>query len=223
LLASPKSGLDKQEKNQMIGKFLLIPIVAVAATTAGAQATDGVRLVLGPQSELTFEGTSTMHAFHCKTTKMEVTVSVDPAYTEARLSKLNRPLKTVDVVIPVKSLSCGNSGLEKNMLKTLKADKYPEIRYQLTTYQIAGAPTDDAITLQAVGTLTIAGQQKTIEMLVKSNRGAEGNATATGTQAILMTDFGIKPPVFMLGTLKTGNKITVSFKLNMSPRTVATQ
>jgi len=207
----------------MIGKFLLIPIVAVAATTAGAQATDGVRLVLGPQSELTFEGTSTMHAFHCKTTKMEVTVSVDPAYAEGRLSKLNRPLKTVDVVIPVKSLSCGNSGLEKNMLKTLKADKYPEIRYQLTTYQIAGAPTDDAITLQAVGTLTIAGQQKTIEMLVKSNRGAEGNATATGTQAILMTDFGIKPPVFMLGTLKTGNKITVSFKLNMSPRTVATQ
>ena len=154
---------------------------------------------------------------------MEVTVSVDPAYAEGRLSKLNRPLKTVDVVIPVKSLSCGNSGLEKNMLKTLKADKYPEIRYQLTTYQIAGAPTDDAITLQAVGTLTIAGQQKTIEMLVKSNRGAEGNATATGTQAILMTDFGIKPPVFMLGTLKTGNKITVSFKLNMSPRTVATQ
>ena len=207
----------------MIAKFLLIPIVAVVATTAGAQATDGVRLVLGPQSELTFEGTSTMHAFHCKTTKMEVTVSVDPAYAEGRLSKLNRPLKTVDVVIPVKSLSCGNSGLEKNMLKTLKADKYPEIRYQLTTYQIAGAPTDDAITLQAVGTLTIAGQQKTIEMLVKSNRGAEGNATATGTQAILMTDFGIKPPVFMLGTLKTGNKITVSFKLNMSPRTVATQ
>jgi len=152
-----------------------------------------------------------------------VTVSVDPAYTEARLSKLNRPLKTVDVVIPVKSLSCGNSGLEKNMLKTLKADKYPEIRYQLTTYQIAGEATDNAMTLQAVGTLTIAGQQKTIEMLVKSNRGAEGNATATGTQAILMTDFGIKPPVFMLGTLKTGNKITVSFKLNMSPRTVATQ
>ena len=207
----------------MIAKFLLIPIVAVVATTAGAQATDGVRLVLGPQSELTFEGTSTLHAFHCKTTKMEVTVSVDPAYTEARLSKLNRPLKTVDVVIPVKSLSCGNEGLEKNMLKTLKADKYPEIRYQLTTYQIAGEATDDAMTLQAVGTLTIAGQQKTIEMLVKSNRGAEGNATATGTQAILMTDFGIKPPVFMLGTLKTGNKITVSFKLNMSPRTVAAQ
>jgi polyisoprenoid-binding protein YceI len=207
----------------MIAKFLLIPLVAVVATTAGAQTTDGVRLVLGPQSELTFEGTSTLHSFHCKTTKLEVTVNVDPSYTAASLSKLNRPLKTVEVVIPVKSLSCGNEGLEKNMLKTLKADKYPEIRYQLTTYQIAGIATDDGMTLQAVGTLTIAGQQKAIEMLVKTDRGGGGNAAATGTQAILMTDFGIKPPVFMLGTLRTGNKVTVSFKLNMTPRVVATQ
>lgn len=207
----------------MIAKFLLIPIVAVLATAAGAQTTDGVRLVLGPQSELTFEGTSTLHAFHCKTTKLEATVNVDPTYMEARLSKLNRPLKTVDVVIPVKSLSCGNDGLEKNMFKTLKADKYPEIRYQLSTYQIAGAASDDGMTLQAIGTLTIAGQQKTIEMLVKTDRGPGGIATATGTQTILMTDFGIKPPVFMLGTLKTGNKITVSFKLNMTPRAVAAQ
>jgi polyisoprenoid-binding protein YceI len=206
----------------MIAKYLLIPLVAAFATTAGAQS-DGVRLVIGTQSELTFEGTSTLHAFHCKTTKLEATVNVDPTYMEARLSKLNRPLKTVDVVIPVKSLSCGNEGLEKNMFKTLKADKYPEIRYQLSTYQIAGPTTDDGVTLQAIGTLTIAGQQKTIEMLVKTDRGLGGIATATGTQSILMTDFGIKPPVFMLGTLKTGNKVTVSFKLNMTPRAVAAQ
>jgi polyisoprenoid-binding protein YceI len=206
----------------MIAKYLLVPLVAAFATAAGAQS-DGVRLVIGPQSELTFEGTSTMHAFHCRTTKLEVTVNVDPTYMEARLSKLNRPLKTVDVVIPVKSLSCGSGGLEKNMFKTLKADKYPEIRYQLSTYQIAGAATADGVTLQAIGTLTIAGQQKTIEMLVKTDRGPGGIATATGTQSILMTDFGIKPPVFMLGTLKTGNKVTVSFKLNMTPRAVAAQ
>ena len=206
----------------MIAKYLLIPLVAAVAATATAQATDGVRLVLGP-SELTFEGTSTLHAFHCRTTKLEATVNVDPTYMDAKLSKLNRPLKTVDVVIPVKSLSCGSKGLEQNMFKTLKADKYPEIRYQLSTYQIAGTATDDGVTLQSVGTLTIAGQQKTIEMLVKTDRGSDGNATATGTQSILMTDFGVKPPVFMLGTLRTGNKVVVSFKLNVSPRTVAAQ
>jgi polyisoprenoid-binding protein YceI len=207
----------------MIAKYLLIPLVAAIATTAGAQTPAEVRLAVAPGSELTFEGTSTLHAFHCKTTKVEATVNVDPTYMEAKLSRLNRPLKTLDVVIPVKSLSCGSKGLEENMFKTLKADKYPEIRYQLSTYQIAGAVTDDGMTLQAVGTLTVAGQQKTIEMLVKTARGNDANATATGTQTILMTDFGIKPPVFMLGTLRTGNKIVVSFKLNVSPRAVAAQ
>lgn len=44
-------------------------------------------------------------------------------------------------------------------------------------------------------------------MLVKTDRGPDGNAKAAGTQSLLMTDFGIKPPVFMLGTLRTGNKI----------------
>ncbi len=207
----------------MIAKYLLISLVTAIATTAAAQGTDATRLVVGPGSELSFEGTSTLHAFHCRTTKLEATVNVDPTYMEARLSTLNRPLKTVDVVIPVKSLSCGNKGLEENMLKALKADKYPEIRYQLSTYQVASATTDDQVTLQAIGTLTVAGQTKTIDMLVKTDRGRDGAATATGTQAILMTDFGIKPPVFMLGALKTGNKVVVSFKLNVSPRAIAAQ
>ena len=38
----------------------------------------------------------------------------------------------------------------------------------------------------------------------------EGLAVA-GRQELLMTDFGIKPPSFMLGTLKTHNRIAVRF------------
>jgi polyisoprenoid-binding protein YceI len=207
----------------MIAKYFLIPLVAAIATTANAQATDGLRLAVGPGSELTFEGTSTLHSFHCRTTQLEATVNVDPTYMEARLSDLNQPLKSVEVVIPVRSLSCENKGLEENMFKALKADKYPEIRYQLSTYEVAGTATDDGVTLKVVGTLTVAGRQKAIEMLVKADRSAAGNATATGTQPILMTDFGIKPPVFMLGALRTGNKVVVSFKLNVTPRAVAAQ
>jgi polyisoprenoid-binding protein YceI len=207
----------------MIAKYFLIPLVTAFATTAAAQATDGARLVIAPGSELSFEGTSTLHAFHCKTTKFEAVVSVDPTYAEAKLSQVKTLLRSVEVVIPVKSLSCGNKGLEENMFKTLKADKFPEIRYHMATYQIAGDATDDGVTLQAVGTLTVAGQSKTIAMSVKTGRGASGSATAAGTQEILMTDFGIKPPVFMLGALRTGNKVTVSFKLNATPSAVATQ
>src|SRR5215213_4306339 len=204
-------------------KFFLIPLFALAATAtaARAQGTD-VSLELRPGSELSFEGTSTLHAFHCKTSKLQATVQVDAAYSEARLSELRRPLKTLEVVIPVKSLTCGNKGLEENMRKTLKADQYPDIRYELSTYQIPSTSlTDNGFTLQTIGELTVAGKQTTVEIPIKAERLSDGNATATATQSVQMTDFGIKPPVFMLGTLRTGNKISVSFKLVASPRTLA--
>jgi len=208
----------------MIARLFLIPLLTIAATATAAiaQGTDGVRLDLRPESELSFEGTSTLHGFRCKTTKLQATVQVDAAYSEARLTELRRPLRSIEVVIPVRSLSCGNKGLEENMFKALRADLYPDIRYELSTYEIpSGSVTDNGFTLRAVGKLTIAGKQSTIEMLIKADRLPDGNAKATATQPVLMTDFGIKPPVFMLGTLRTGKKVVVSFKLVASPRALA--
>jgi polyisoprenoid-binding protein YceI len=207
----------------MIAKYFLIPLFTIAATaaTSAAQGGDGARLELRPESELSFEGTSTLHAFHCRTNKLQATMQVDPSYTDARLSELHSPLKIVEVVIPVKSLTCGNKGLEENMFKTLKADQYPEIRYELTTYEIR-ALNDDGFTVQAVGKLKIAGKESTIDMKINAERLAGGNAKASGTQELLMTDFGIKPPVFMLGALRTGNKVVVTFNLMASPRAMAT-
>jgi polyisoprenoid-binding protein YceI len=206
----------------MISKYFLIPLVAVIASNAAVQSTNGVALQLRPGSELSFEGTSSLHAFHCKTTTIHASLQVDPTYMEARVSQMRPPLKAVEVVIPVRSLTCGNSGLEKNMYKAMKADAFPEIRYELTTSQVpASSATGEALSIRAVGKLTIAGREKTIDMLIKAYRLHDGNATATATQGILMTDFGIKPPVFMLGTLKTGNKVVVTFKLTAAPKALA--
>ena len=208
----------------MSAKLFLIPLFALAATATAtrAQGTDGVSLELRPGSELSFEGTSTLHGFTCKTTKLQAMVQVDAAYSEAPLSELRRPVKTFEVVIPVKSLTCGSKGLEGNMRKTLKADQYPDIRFELSTYQIPSTSiTESGFTLQAVGKVTVAGKQNTIEMPIKAERLADGNARASASQSLQMTDFGIKPPVFMLGTLKTGNKIVISFKLVASPRSLA--
>ncbi len=42
---------------------------------------------------------------------------------------------------------------------------------------------------------------------------ADNTITVTGTQKISMKDFAIDPPTFMLGTIKTGNDITLSFTI----------
>ena len=42
---------------------------------------------------------------------------------------------------------------------------------------------------------------------------ASGQLSVAGEKELLMTDFGIQPPKFMLGALKTDNRIVIRFSL----------
>jgi polyisoprenoid-binding protein YceI len=194
--------------------------MAVAAT-AGAQSASAIRLRLDPGSEVTIEGTSSMHAFHCKTNKIMAYVDVDPGYTKD-LTKIARPIASVKVNIVVRTLTCGNSQMDKNMYSTLDADKNPIIRYTMSGYDILdGSAKPAAFVAKTTGTLTISGQEKVINMKINAERLSDGKATAQAEQAILMTDFGITPPSFMFGTMKVGDEIKVKFNLNVGPEMIA--
>jgi polyisoprenoid-binding protein YceI len=189
------------------------------ATAAAAQGPSAVRLRLEPGSEISIQGTSTMHDFHCKSTKITAYVDVDPGYTKD-LTKVAKPIVSVKVTIPVKSLSCGNGQMDKNMYSTLKADENPIIKYTLSGYDILnGSATGFAADTK--GTLTISGTEKVVAMKINASRLDEGKATAEGEESILMTDFGIKPPAFMFGRLKVGNEIKVKFNLKAGPEMIA--
>ena len=195
-------------------------LMAVAAT-AGAQSASAIRLRLDPGSEVTIEGTSSLHAFHCKTNKIMAYVDVDPGYTKD-LTKVARPIVSVKVNIVVRTLSCGNGQMDKNMYSTLDADKNPLIKYTMSGYDILdGSAKPTAFVAKTTGTLMISGQEKVINMKINAERLSDGKATAQAEQEILMTDFGIKPPSFMLGTLKVGNEVKVKFNLKAGPELLA--
>src|ERR1700694_3537084 len=103
-------------------KKTLITVSALIAVTAtaGAQSASAIRLRLDPTSEVTIEGTSSMHAFHCKTNKINAYVDVDPGYAKD-LTKVARPIASVKVNIVVRTLSCGNRQMDKTKFATLDA------------------------------------------------------------------------------------------------------
>jgi len=203
-------------------KILLTVSALMAATaTAGAQGANAVRLRLDPASELTVEGTSSMHAWHCKTDKLNAYVDVDPGYTRD-LTKVARPIAAVKVNIVVKTLSCGNSQMDRNMYSTLKADENQLIKYTLSGYDLlSGSVSPTSFAAQTSGTLMIAGETKPIEMKISAERQSDGKAVATGEQTLLLSDFGIKAPSFMFGTLKVGNEVKVKFTLKAGPELLA--
>jgi polyisoprenoid-binding protein YceI len=192
-----------------------------AATVAGAQSASAIRLRLDPGSELTIEGTSSLHDFHCKTDKINAYVDVDPGYTKD-LTKVARPIASVKVNIVVKTLSCGNGQMDRNMYSTLKADENQLIKYVLSGYDILdGTVSPSAFAAKTTGTLTVAGQEKVVAMKISAERLSDGKAVAQGEQTLRMSDFGIKPPSFMFGRLKVGDEIKVKFNIKAGPELLA--
>lgn len=201
--------------------FLSISALLAAAFTAGAQSVNAIRLRLDPGSVVTVEGTSSMHDWHCKTDKINAYVDVDPGYTND-LTKVARPIAAVKVNIVVKSLSCGNSQMDRNMYGTLKADENQLIKYTLSGYDLlSGTVSPTSFAAKTSGTLSIAGQEKPIEMEISGERQPDGKAIATGEQTLLLSDFGIKAPSFMFGALKVGNEVKVKFTLKAGPELLA--
>lgn len=200
-------------------KRVLTVAVLLAATAARATAQETIKLQLEPGTELSISGTSTVHGFTCKTSRIDATLVVDRGYTKD-LTKVARPIVSVRVEIPAKSLDCGNGKMNGNMYGTLSADKNPTITYVMSGYDLENA-TAAGFGANTTGVLKIAGKEKTIAMAVKAERVEDTKATAKGEQTILLTDFGIKPPSFMFGTLKVGNEIKIKFNLKAGPATIA--
>jgi polyisoprenoid-binding protein YceI len=144
---------------------------------------------------------------------------VDPTFSK-QTSAVPRFLQRVEIRVPVSNLKCGHGQMDKNLLKALKSDAAPTITYILGTFDVDPAQTIDAVSLKTAGTLRVAGQESSVRMSVAATWQADGSIKAVGTLPILMTDFGVKPPTALLGTLKTDNKVVVKFELVVGPETI---
>jgi polyisoprenoid-binding protein YceI len=199
--------------------LLTISALVAAAATATAQGASAIRLRLDPGSELTIEGTSSGHDFTCKTTRINAYVDVDPGYAQD-LTRIARPIVSVKVNIPVRTLTCGKGAMDNNMYKTLGVDKNPLIQYTLTGYDLFNGSAS-GFAANTKGTLTIAGKQRPLDMKITAERVANSKTNAKGESNLLMTDFGIKPPSFMFGAMKVSNEIKVKFNLKAGPELLA--
>jgi polyisoprenoid-binding protein YceI len=158
--------------------------------------------------KLTIEGGSTMHEWSSSATN--VTVQSDFTITNGLLEKIN----TATVNVVTKSIkSHKNSGLmDSRTHETLKADKHPNITYVFTKVNsIQKSGNESTITI--TGNLTIGGTSKPTELVLKTKTLPNGDVEIKGSKKILMSTYGIKPPVFMLGALKVHDEVKLDFNV----------
>ncbi len=120
-------------------------------------------------------------------------------------------LDALNIKMEVHSIkSTEGSIMDRNTYNALKADDHPEITFTLIT-PVKAIPVGSHVVAAKIN-LSIAGVTKAIDMSVTSEATAHGNVAFEGTKTIKMTDYGIKPPVALLGTMRTGDEITIHFK-----------
>ena len=95
--------------------------------------------------------------------------------------------------------------MDKNAYAALKTDKNKQITFQLKSGKIDGK------TIQCLGTLTIAGTTKQIDVDATYTILPDGSIQCKGSKKLAMRDYNVEPPSFMFGSVTTGNEITVSF------------
>ena len=182
---------------------------------------------LGPKSELWIEGTSNVHDFESRSNRVRVTFTRDAAAADpsnvAELQAFIRAssLRGLELLVPVASLTSEKSGLDKNLRADLRGDKYPEIRFTMSGYTLApNAAEADTITIQADGTLSIAGKERPAKLSGRVYR-TDGGMWLDGSHKLLMTDFGIQPRKMMMGALRVRDQVTVRYHLLLVPSTAA--
>ena len=165
-------------------------------------------ITLGQGSQLWVEGDSTLHKYRLDAKELRIAVSASGGGEGLPDLVAHGSIKTLDVNVPVRGLTSGESGLDSNMRSAMKEDQFHDIRFQMDSYQ------SNAGSLKIRGRLQIAGVEKPVELEAAAAADGAG-LRVTGTTRLLLTDYGIKAPKFMLGTMSVADAVDVHFALRL--------
>jgi hypothetical protein len=195
----------------------------IASSESIAQEKSGtLRLPVRADSRLWLEGSSNVKDWTCTATAMEALIAIDAGSADSRdESVIAKSLRGVDVIVPVRKLKCGDRHMEANMYSALKAAQPPEISYIIANFEITPVVGSDGLSVQATGTMSVAGAERPVNMTVKTERLPDGTRRARGVVPIRMTDFGITPPRPWFGVLRTADEVRVHFEIFVSPQSLA--
>lgn len=182
------------------GSMIAMTVVVAAVATAGAQLAITRSYSLAKESRIWFEGTSTVRSFKCTAPKVAAVVDGDASAAPGEL------IQSASLTISVAQLECNNGTMNEHMRKALKASTNPDITWKMTSYAVQGS------NVALSGRLTIAGKENAIEIRGTGTT-ENGVLRFKGSKPLKMTDYGVKPPSLMLGTMKVGDPVTVSFDL----------
>ncbi|WP_053404137.1 YceI family protein [Persicobacter sp. CCB-QB2] len=169
----------------------LFSVVFIVLFSASASFAEGFKI--------TIKGVSNVHDWECEVEQadVKVTATANGGTLEA--------LEGAKVVVPVKSIKSGKSGMDKNIYKALKESKHADIAFEMKKVNSL-----DGSKVSVDGTLRIAGVTNNVTLNAELTT-VDGKVAIKGAEVISMKAYEVEAPTAMFGAITTEDEVTVEY------------
>ncbi|MFP3860461.1 MAG: YceI family protein [Bacteroidales bacterium] len=191
-------------KNRILRRIIgLMAVLVIVGPTLQAQNQKSLKL---SDFNLKIEGTSSLHDWEMEVNEVE-------GYTQ---TLFNSPtvagIEDAEIVVKVKSIKSDKSLMNKKTYNALKADDYSEISFEMQSVNDLKS-SGSQFSGKALGDLTIAGKSERVLIPFKGKVNNNGSGiTVLGEYSLNMTEYDVEPPKAMMGSIKTGEDVTLEYE-----------
>ncbi len=161
-------------------------------------------------TQIKVQGNSTMHKWASTVSKSVFTGKID--VKDNTVAAIHSAVLKVNVT-DIKS-DKDSDQMDSRTHKALNSDKFPVITYEFGKAKSITKRGNDFVAV-VDGKLTVAGVAKNTTMTITLTPQANGDLKIKGSDKVLFTNHGLKPPSFVAGTLKVDNEVDVIFDLTV--------
>jgi polyisoprenoid-binding protein YceI len=165
---------------------------------------------LSTGNKVSIKGTSSLHDW--EEVANDYTCTISTAQQESSFK-----FETLTFNVKAKSIKSDKDLMDKKTYEALKADKFPEITFKMTS-PVELDLNQDTFKGTITGNLTMAGVTKTISVPVNGKKKTDNSFQISGSKKIKMTDYKMEPPTALMGSIKTGDEVTINFTLNLQAK-----
>jgi len=169
------------------------------------------RWIVSKNSSLSVNGSTNVNKFSC----------IIPAYDQVDTLAFSKNRKSNGIILKgtiklsISSFDCHNSGMTKQLEKTLNEKQFPELHVRFLTLSKIPDLNNRPEAITGFVEIEIAGVSKSYNVNYQITQKDQKNIYLAGARDVNFSDFNLVPPRKLGGMIKTKDQLSVDFQLNM--------
>jgi len=187
--------------------FLLSAATMISAASPDNQVN---KWVISQNSSLCVNGSTNINKFACEVP------AYDQADTLILIHSTDKAVRLTGYIeLKIQRFDCHNAIMTHDLRNTLKDKQYPLMRINFLTLSELPELCQRPKNITGLVNIELAGTSKRFEINYLATADAQRNVCMIGTRDINFSDFNLTPPRKLGGMIRTNDKLSVQFRLNI--------